>query len=71
MELAEPAAERGTADEAAPELADEGGTDEARLVLRWEAEEDLFHKLLHQRRQRRRHACLLGWLVSRTLAGAE
>jgi hypothetical protein len=29
----------------------EGGTDEVRRLVRRDAEEDLFHELLHQRRQ--------------------
>ena len=70
VELAEPAVERGARDEAAPELADESGADEARGVVRREAEEDLFHELLHQLRRLRRHAYL--FLVARSVAeGSE
>lgn len=60
VELEEPEAERSAADEAAPELADEGGAEEGRGVVWREAEEDLFHELLRHLRQRRRHiyACL-------------
>jgi len=59
VELAESAPEAGVGDEAAPRLADEGGADEARGLLRREADEDLFHKLLHQRR---RAATAAPWL---------
>ena len=47
VELAEPAPEAGARDEAAPLLADEGGVDEERGVVRWEAEEDLLDELPH------------------------
>jgi hypothetical protein len=45
-------------DEAAPALADECGTDEARGVVRREAEEDHLDEVVHQSRYqpRRRHA---------------
>ena len=58
MELAEAAAEAvvGAGDEAAPLLADEGGAGEARGVVGREADEDLLHELLQQRRRRRAHA---------------
>ncbi|OQU88812.1 hypothetical protein SORBI_3002G099932 [Sorghum bicolor] len=58
VELAEPAAEAAVGKDAAPELADEGGADEARGVVRWEAEEERFDELvqLHQRRRPRRHS---------------
>jgi len=55
VELAEPAPEAGARDEAAPLLADEGGVDEERGVVRWEAEEDLLDELLHVHQGRRRH----------------
>ena len=58
VELAEAAAEASAGDEAAPWLADEGGADEARRVVRREAEEHIFHELLHQHPRHR--AC---WLV--------
>jgi len=51
VELEEPAAKRGAADKAAPELADE-----ACGILRREVEEHLLHELLHQLRRRRQHA---------------
>ena len=55
MELAEPAAEAGAGDEAAPGLADDGGADEAGGLGGREAKEDLLDELLyHQRRRRRR-----------------
>ena len=59
VELAEPAPEVGVGDEAAPELADEGGADEGRGVVRREAEEDLLDGVVHQSwyyQPRRRHA---------------
>jgi hypothetical protein len=46
VELAQPAAEAGAGDEAAPAPADKCGADEARGVDRREAEEYLFNKLL-------------------------
>ena len=46
VELAEPAAEAGAGDEAAPWLADEGGAEEARRFAGREAEEDLLDELL-------------------------
>lgn len=54
VEVTEPAAEASAAEDAAPQLADEGSADEG--VVRWEAEEELFDELvhLHQRRRRRR-----------------
>jgi len=57
VELAEPAAERGAGDEAAPGLADEGGADEARGIARREADKDLFHELIHQLRRRHHAVC--------------
>jgi hypothetical protein len=47
VELAEPAAEAGVADEAAPAPADEGRADEQRGVVRRDAEEDLLHEVVH------------------------
>lgn len=52
--LAEPAAEARGGDEAAPALAREGGADEARVVVRRDADEDLLHDLVRQRRGRPR-----------------
>ena len=49
---AEPTAEAGVGDEAAP---DEGGAEEARWVARRQAE-DLLDELVHQLRRPRRHA---------------
>ena len=54
VELADPAAEAGARDEAAPALADERGVDEARGVVRRDADEDLLHDLVRQRRGRPR-----------------
>ena len=54
VELTEPAAESRVGDNAAPALADERGAEEARWVVRRNAEEDLLHELVHQRRRRRR-----------------
>jgi hypothetical protein len=54
VELTEPAAESGVGDDAAPALADERGVEEVRGVVRWNAEEDLLHELVHQRRRLRR-----------------
>jgi hypothetical protein len=42
-------------EEAVPELADEGGKDEARWVARREAEEDLADDIIHERGWRRWH----------------
>ena len=63
MELAEPAAEAvlATGDEAAPLLADEGGAGEARGVVGREADEDLLHELLQQRRRPEDADRLLAW----------
>jgi len=55
VEPAVAAAESAVGEDAAPILADEGGTDEERRLVRRDAEEDLFHELLRQRRQSRRH----------------
>ena len=56
VELVESAAEAWVRDEAAPALAHEYSVDEARGCVRREAEQDLLHELVHQRRQpRRRH----------------
>ena len=52
VEAAVVAAEGGVRDEAAPGLAHEGGTDEARGISRLEAEEDLGDEVVHQLRQR-------------------
>jgi hypothetical protein len=58
VELAEPVPESGAGDEAAPALADECGTDEARGVVWREAEEDHLDEVVHQSRYlpRRCHA---------------
>ena len=48
------AEERAIGEEAAPELADKGGSDEARRVFWWEAEEDLADEVIHELRWRRR-----------------
>ena len=60
VELAEPAAEAGSGDEAAPGLADERGADEARGIGRREAEKKLLDEIL-----RHRHAALPGGPHSR------
>ena len=52
VEAAVAVAEGGVRDEAAPGLAHEGGTDEARGISRLEAEEDLGDEVVHQLRQR-------------------
>jgi hypothetical protein len=52
VELAEPAAEVGAGDEAAPALADEGRTDQARRVLRRKAKEELLDEVVQQRHRR-------------------
>jgi hypothetical protein len=49
--LTEPAAEARFADEAAPGLARDGSAHEPRGVVWWDAEEDLLHELVHQRRR--------------------
>jgi len=51
----EPPPEAGSGDEAAPALAHEGGADEARRLVRREAEEDLLDEVVIQR-PRRGHA---------------
>ena len=48
MELAESAPKAGIRDETTPALADQGGTDELRRIVRQKAEQDLFHELIHQ-----------------------
>jgi len=48
-------------DEAAPPLADERGADEARGVVGREADEDLLHELLQQRRRPEDADRLLAW----------
>lgn len=45
VELPEPAAEAKGGDDAAPALADERGADEARWIIRRQAEEDLLDEL--------------------------
>ena len=59
VELTEPAPESGVGDEAAPALADEGGADEARRVVRREAEEVHLNEVSTRAgsaQPRRRHA---------------
>jgi len=48
--LVEPAAEARIADEATPALARDAGAHEPRGVVWRDAEEDLLHELVHQRR---------------------
>lgn len=62
VEAAEPAAEVAAGDDAEPPLADERRTEEARGVVRREAEEHLLHELVEQllRRRRCRHAAWSG-----------
>lgn len=68
VELAEPAEESRTGDEAAPALAGEGGADEARRVVRRDSGEDLLHDLVRQcRRQPRGHDA---WPDSKSPAAA-
>ena len=57
MEAAVPAEEGGVGEEALPELADEGGAEEAAGLVRREAEEDLSDGVVGQlrRREMRRH----------------
>ena len=55
VELAEPAAEAGSGDEAAPGLTDERGADEASGIGRREAEKELLDEIL-----RHHHAALPG-----------
>jgi len=55
VELAEPAPEAQARDEAAPALADERGADEARGLVRREAEQDVHDELLRQGPRRRGH----------------
>jgi len=73
VELAEPAAEAvaSAADDAAPLLADEGGVDEARGVVRREADEDLLHDLLRQRRRRRHEDRSATWVWSGEAAARQ
>jgi hypothetical protein len=47
------AAEVAVGEDAVPELAHEGGAEEVRGLVRWDAEEDLLNELLRQRRKRR------------------
>lgn len=69
MELAEPPAEAGAGDEAAPAPADEGGADQTRGIVQGEAEEHLLDELVHQR-GRRRHG-VVSFLARVLLAGLE
>ena len=50
--------EGGVGEGAAPGLADGGGADEARGVVRPDAEEDVRDDILRQRRRRRRHSLI-------------
>lgn len=54
--------EPGVAEDAEPRLADEGGAEEVLGLVRREAEEDLGHDVVDQRRRRawRRHGVLVG-----------
>ena len=52
---AEPAAEARIGGDAVPELADQGGVEEARGIVGRDADQDLLDEVVRQRR-RRRHA---------------
>lgn len=58
--LAEPAAEAMVPDDAEPPFTDQGGVDEARGVLRWEAQEELFDEIVRQSCRQYRHRALRG-----------
>ena len=59
MEAAVAAEEGGVGEDAAPRLADEGRAEEARWLVRREAEEDLHDDVLVQLRRRRSHGVLV------------
>lgn len=56
VECAVAAEEGGIGEELTPALADEGGADEGRGIVRRDVEEDLVGHVVHQLRRRRRHA---------------
>ena len=63
MEPAVAAEEAMVREDAVPGLADDGGVDQVRRLIRRDAEDDLFHKL---RRQGRRHVA--GLMAGRGVA---
>lgn len=63
---AEPAAEARLGGDAVPGLADQGDVEEARGVVRQNADEDLLDEVVCQRR--RRHAAAPGWTGTRASA---
>ena len=67
VELAEPAAEGGVRDEAAPALADEGGANEKLRFFGREADDDPVDEIVHQHRQR--HPAPLGLIGPRRRRG--
>lgn len=72
VEAAEPAAEVAAGDDAEPPLADERRTEEARGVVRREAEEHLLHELVEQLLRRRRRWCRhAAWSGSPAAAAAR
>jgi hypothetical protein len=62
--LAEPAAEATVREDAAPAFADQGGVHQARGVLQWETQEELFDEIVGQICRQRRH-------VARQVGGGE
>lgn len=46
--LAQPAAEATVREDAAPPFADQGGADQARRILGWEAPEEVFDEIVRQ-----------------------